>query len=116
MTRTEIDQNPIESPSLPLPQKRKFAAIALEIPDSEGEDDEDYGWAEEDEEDVPPMPPQWQGSEDILVPPLGELEGDNDEAEEEEEDQNEEEADEGGGDLSRTTREIVEDSEDELAF
>ncbi|KAF7857897.1 hypothetical protein EAF04_009255 [Stromatinia cepivora] len=53
------------------PQKRKRAEF--EIPDSDEEDDEDYGWAEEDEE-LPPMPPQWQGSEDILVPPPGELE------------------------------------------
>lgn len=55
-----------------VPRKRKLSATDLEIPDSE--DDEDYGWAEEDEEDMPPMPPQWQGSEDILVPAEGELE------------------------------------------
>jgi hypothetical protein len=51
-----------------LPQKRKREYNDLEIPDSEGEDDEDYGWAEEDEGEVPIMPPQWQGSEDILIP------------------------------------------------
>ncbi|KAM3085323.1 hypothetical protein ACMFMG_003747 [Clarireedia jacksonii] len=66
-----------------LPQKRKRAEVEVEgarerelvneIPDSDAEDDEDYGWAEEDEEDMPGMPPQWQGSEDILVaPPLEE--------------------------------------------
>jgi hypothetical protein len=65
-----------------VPRKRKLSAEELEIPDSEGEDDEDYGWAEEDEEDMPPMPPQWQGSEDILVPGKGESEGE-DEGEEE---------------------------------
>ena len=54
----------------------------LEIPDSEEEDDEDYGWAEEDEEDIPAMPPQWQGSEDILVPPERELEGEDEGMEE----------------------------------
>ncbi len=41
--------------------------------DSEDEDDlegsdEDYGWAENDAEELPQPPPQWQGSEDILVP------------------------------------------------
>ncbi|ESZ93353.1 hypothetical protein SBOR_6280 [Sclerotinia borealis F-4128] len=65
------------------PQKRKRAEF--EIPDSDDEDDEDYGWAEEDEE-LPPMPPQWQGSEDILVPPPGEMEAEEEleEAEENE--------------------------------
>ncbi|KAF7914668.1 uncharacterized protein EAF01_001074 [Botrytis porri] len=58
------------APVVALPaQKRKRAEF--EIPDSE--DDEDYGWAEEDEE-LPPMPPQWQGSEDILAPPQGDSE------------------------------------------
>ncbi|TGO45338.1 hypothetical protein BCON_0401g00010 [Botryotinia convoluta] len=58
------------APAVALPtQKRKRAEF--EIPDSE--DDEDYGWAEEDEE-LPPMPPQWQGSEDILAPPQGDSE------------------------------------------
>ncbi|PQE27817.1 hypothetical protein CJF32_00010134 [Rutstroemia sp. NJR-2017a WRK4] len=69
--------------STSLPQKRKRTEEEVEvakerervneIPDSDAEDDEDYGWAEEDEEDMPIMPPQWQGSEDILVaPPLEE--------------------------------------------
>ena len=101
-------QKPVESPSLPLPQKRKLATTEFEIPDSEGEDDEDYGWAEEDE--VPPMPPQWQGSEDILVPPEGELEGDDEGIEDEE-------VDEGGrvGEEDAAAERVVEDSEDELA-
>lgn len=37
---------------------------------------------------MPPMPPQWQGSEDILVPGQGELEsegGEDEDGEEEEE-------------------------------
>lgn len=46
-------------------QKRKLGQTNFEVPDSE--DDEDYGWAEEDDADLPPPPPQWQGSEDILL-------------------------------------------------
>lgn len=63
------------------PQKRK--RVEFEIPDSDEEDDEDYGWAEEGEE-LTPMPPQWQGSEDILVPPSGELEAEDADNSEEE--------------------------------
>ena len=49
---------------MPL-RKRKLGQTELEVPDSE--DDEDYGWAEEDEAAMPAPPPQWQGSEDILL-------------------------------------------------
>lgn len=91
--------------TLTLPQKRKISATDLEVPDSEGEDDEDYGWAEEDEEDVPVMPPQWQGSEDILIPPPGELEAEDPEDEHEE----------VPGNGKELPEEIV-DSEDELAL
>lgn len=104
---------PNESPSLILPRKRKLSATDFEIPDSEGEDDEDYGWAEEDEEDIPPMPPQWQGSEDILVPPPGEVEGE--EGIEDEDELHGEEPDEEGNVVSGFSKEIV-DSEDELAL
>ncbi|KAI8723532.1 RECA-2 domain-containing protein [Fusarium sp. LHS14.1] len=45
--------------------KRKLGETELEVPDSE--DDEDYGWADEDEAAMPAPPPQWQGSEDILL-------------------------------------------------
>lgn len=43
-----------------------------EIMDSEDEDDlegsdEDYGWEQNDDEELPEPPPQWQGSEDILI-------------------------------------------------
>ncbi|KAH8597302.1 P-loop containing nucleoside triphosphate hydrolase protein [Bisporella sp. PMI_857] len=78
------------SPSLPRPPKRKLRETDLdEIPDSEAEGDEDYGWDDGDEEEMPAMPPQWQGSEDILVPVPGELEADDmDEREGEEEDKN----------------------------
>lgn len=44
-------------------RKRKFHETGSEIADSEGED---YGWEDEDEADMPNMPPQWQGSEDLL--------------------------------------------------
>ncbi|KXH37574.1 hypothetical protein CSAL01_07485, partial [Colletotrichum salicis] len=57
-------------PSVFLPTapraKRKLAEAGLEVPDSE-EDDEEYGWAREDESALPGPPPQWQGSEDILL-------------------------------------------------
>ncbi|KAK3997372.1 P-loop containing nucleoside triphosphate hydrolase protein [Cladorrhinum sp. PSN332] len=51
--------------SLTPAQKRKLGDTDFEIADSE-EDDEDYGW-DEDPDAVPPMPSQWQGSEDILL-------------------------------------------------
>lgn len=43
-------------------QKRKLGQTDFEIADS---DDEDYGW--DDDEELPPMPSQWQGSEDLLL-------------------------------------------------
>jgi hypothetical protein len=43
-------------------QKRKLGDTDFEIADS----DEDYGWDDDDEE-LPPMPSQWQGSEDLLL-------------------------------------------------
>ncbi|KAL7823009.1 P-loop containing nucleoside triphosphate hydrolase protein [Trichoderma gracile] len=45
--------------------KRKLGQTELEVPDSE--DDEDYGWADEDEDALPPPPSQWQGSEDLIL-------------------------------------------------
>jgi hypothetical protein len=59
-----------------------------EIRDSEDEDDlegsdEDYGWADEDDGQLPQPPPQWQGSEDILVPGAEERVEDEDDDEEE---------------------------------
>ena len=94
--------NPPETPTIPRPPKRKIAETDLEIPDSDAEDDEDYGWAEDDEEEIPAMPPQWQGSEDILVAPVIE-----------EEPVEEEEQQESRHD--RLPDEIA-DSEDELAL
>ncbi|KAK1752131.1 P-loop containing nucleoside triphosphate hydrolase protein [Echria macrotheca] len=46
--------------------KRKLGETDFEIADSE---DEDYGWQDGDEDTLPPMPSQWQGSEDILLRP-----------------------------------------------
>ncbi|KAL3428366.1 rad55 protein [Phlyctema vagabunda] len=104
-TPLPLPRNPITStPS--LPRKRKLSATDLEIPDSEGEDDEDYGWGEEDEEAMPGMPPQWQGSEDILIAPVVELE-----EEEEEDGQEDEEVT-----LPRLPEREIEDSEDELGI
>lgn len=45
-------------------QKRKLDETGFEIPDSE---DEDYGWQDDDDNALPNAPPQWQGSEDILL-------------------------------------------------
>ncbi|KAL6881153.1 P-loop containing nucleoside triphosphate hydrolase protein [Trichoderma novae-zelandiae] len=45
--------------------KRKLGQTEVEVPDSE--DDEDYGWADEDEGALPPPPSQWQGSEDLIL-------------------------------------------------
>lgn len=44
--------------------KRKLDQAGFEVPDSE---DEDYGWREDDDSALPRPPPQWQGSEDILL-------------------------------------------------
>ncbi len=44
------------------PQKRKLRDTDFEIADS---DSDDFGWHDEDA--MPDMPPQWQGSEDILL-------------------------------------------------
>ena len=44
--------------------KRKLGETAFEIADSE---DEDYGWQEKDSSLLPGMPPQWQGSEDLIL-------------------------------------------------
>jgi hypothetical protein len=44
--------------------KRKRADTNFEVPDSE---DDDYGWAEDDEASMPPPPSQWQGSEDTIL-------------------------------------------------
>lgn len=53
-----------EVPNVAQP-KRKLGQTNFEIPDSE--EDEDYGWANEDEAYLPPQPQQWQGSEDLLL-------------------------------------------------
>lgn len=75
-------------------RKRKLEEI-LDSED-EGGDDEDYGWAEGDENDWPPPPPQTQGSEDILVVP----------AEEDEET-------EEGQELQEDAREVDQETDDD---
>jgi hypothetical protein len=60
------------------------------------------------------MPPQWQGSEDILVPPPGELEAEDDDKVVEHDPDLE---DDGSGHHKKPfRREEIEDSEDELAL
>ncbi|TGJ79670.1 hypothetical protein E0Z10_g9092 [Xylaria hypoxylon] len=60
----ETSQASLALATKPGRQKRKFDEADYEIADSEGED---YGWEDEDETDMPNMPPQWQGSEDLLL-------------------------------------------------
>lgn len=58
-------------------QKRKLGETGFEVPDSEG-DDEDYGWGDDDDTALPRPPPQWQGSEDVILgqhPETDEVEG-----------------------------------------
>lgn len=62
---TAVSYDAIPSMMEVTSHKRKLGHTELEIPDSE--DDEDYGWADEDEAAMPAPPPQWQGSEDILL-------------------------------------------------
>ncbi|EWY96472.1 hypothetical protein FOYG_05164 [Fusarium oxysporum NRRL 32931] len=63
--------------------KRKLGQTELEVPDSE--DDEDYGWADEDEAAMPAPPPQWQGSEDLILgQDIGQSEDENSEQEDDE--------------------------------
>ncbi|KAF4587377.1 hypothetical protein GQ602_004070 [Ophiocordyceps camponoti-floridani] len=61
-------------------RKRKLGQTELEVPDSEADDDDEdedgtYGWASEDEAAMPAPPPQWQGSEDILLGHSGSSDG-----------------------------------------
>ncbi|KAI1426896.1 P-loop containing nucleoside triphosphate hydrolase protein [Xylaria sp. FL1777] len=60
----EASQASLALATNPRRQKRKFDETDYEIADSEGED---YGWEDEDEAEMPNMPPQWQGSEDLLL-------------------------------------------------
>jgi hypothetical protein len=101
-----------------LPQKRKLAATDLEIPDSDEEDDEDYGWADEDEQELPAAPPQWQGSEDILITRDDQLDDDNEADGEEDEGAVSKHAGHPGTDKPKTSKFLAEidDSEDELAL
>ncbi|KAL8399883.1 hypothetical protein RB594_000337 [Gaeumannomyces avenae] len=62
--------------------KRRRGDGEVEIADSDDDgDDEDYGWQDEDATSLPPMPPQWQGSEDILLgQDLDDSEGEGDDS------------------------------------
>ncbi|KAK2070258.1 hypothetical protein P8C59_004770 [Phyllachora maydis] len=57
------DQPPSALSSTPV-QNRKSVDAGIEVADSE---DDDYGWQVEDESELPQMPSQWQGSEDLLL-------------------------------------------------
>lgn len=59
------------------PPKRKLSLVDMEIPNSDNED-ENYGWRKEDENELPPPPPQWQGSEDLLIGIMVDQIGDED--------------------------------------
>ncbi|ERT02600.1 hypothetical protein HMPREF1624_00901 [Sporothrix schenckii ATCC 58251] len=71
--------------------KRKLGETEL-VP--RGGDDDDYGWDDEDEDNLPSMPPQWQGSEDIL---LGHRRYDDDGEEADEDEDEEADKDDAGG-------------------
>ncbi|KAI5463418.1 hypothetical protein BGZ63DRAFT_353263 [Mariannaea sp. PMI_226] len=75
-----VPYDPTQSIEMTVRHKRKLGNTELEVPDSE---DEDYGWADEDDAAMPPQPSQWQGSEDIL---LGHDVGQSDDEEEYSED------------------------------
>lgn len=62
-------------PEIGSARKRKLDQANFEVPDSE---DEDYGWQEDDDNALPRPPPQWQGSEDILLGTLPETDDDVD--------------------------------------
>lgn len=66
MTPVQMDSEEASTKMAAAAQaKRKLGQTGFEVPDSE--EDEDYGWGEEDEAALPAPPPQWQGSEDILL-------------------------------------------------
>ncbi|KAI0848981.1 P-loop containing nucleoside triphosphate hydrolase protein [Daldinia vernicosa] len=85
-----LDESQASLPLSPTSRhKRKLGQTDFEVADSEGED---YGWEDDDELEMPSMPPQWQGSEDIL---LGQAEDDDGQTEDGSEHQ--------PGDLEETT-------------
>ncbi len=72
---------------------------------------------------MPPPPPQWQGSEDALAPPVDEGEGDEELLElgmlggdDGEGGEGEGEMEDGGEKQKKARREVIDDSEDELAL
>ncbi|KAI0834076.1 P-loop containing nucleoside triphosphate hydrolase protein [Hypoxylon sp. FL0890] len=80
LVSVDLDENQSSLPLSPsLNLKRKLSQTDFEVADSEGED---YGWEDEDELEMPRMPPQWQGSEDILLGPTEEDEAQTEEGSE----------------------------------
>ncbi|KHN98069.1 Circadian clock protein KaiC/DNA repair protein RadA [Metarhizium album ARSEF 1941] len=84
IARVECDDSkaPAVEPADVVRPKRKLEQTDLEVPDSQG--DENYGWADDDDAALPAPPPQWQGSEDVL---LGQELGRNDDGRDEDEDE-----------------------------
>jgi hypothetical protein len=67
-------------------RKRKLGHTDLdEIPDSDGAD-EDFGWGEDDDDALPALPPQWQGSEDLIIGTQRDSDGSEHEQEEDDDD------------------------------
>lgn len=99
-----------------LPLKRKLDVTELEIPDSDVEDDEDYGWAEDDEQELPAPPPQWQGSEDILITRTDYLDEDGEDEDEDNELPPEAPTFTKASTKARKEQVEIDDSEDELAL
>ncbi|KAI0994760.1 hypothetical protein K3495_g13422 [Podosphaera aphanis] len=62
----EVSPSSTSNTIFSLPLKRKFLSSNIESLDSV-EEDESYGWSEEDEQDLPTLPRQWQGSDDLLA-------------------------------------------------
>ncbi|KEZ40477.1 hypothetical protein SAPIO_CDS8362 [Scedosporium apiospermum] len=78
----EADQKRILRLGDAKPQmKRKLGVTRLEVPDS----DEDYGWDSDDDAHLPPEPPQWQGSEDLIIGTQRSLDGEDTEDDADEE-------------------------------
>ncbi|PKS07289.1 hypothetical protein jhhlp_005891 [Lomentospora prolificans] len=74
--------------------KRKLGVTRQEVPDS----DEEYGWDPDDDAHLPPEPPQWQGSEDLIIGTQRSLDGEDTEGDADAD----EEADQDPGEVATT--------------
>lgn len=72
---------PTDATAYTRAQKRKLDDTGFEVPDSE---DEDYGWQDDDDNALPRPPPQWQGSEDLLLGQNPDADADDDQADDSE--------------------------------